>query len=98
MSKLDFLPKFKQFIVPYIVLIKDGIPQFKINDDRKVEFCIQKDLCSICGEQLGTDKWMIGGPKSAFHEFGCYIDIPVHKECGIYSLTTHHYNYEIKTM
>lgn len=88
MSRLDSLPKYKQFIIPYVVLVKDGIPQFKINDDRKTEFCIQNKLCSVCGQPVENDMWMIGGPMSAFHERGFYIDIPVHKECGEYSLVT----------
>ena len=75
------------FPVPFIILKdKTGVPHFKINDDRKVEECIKNDLCSICGTEMKTDKWMIGGPLSAFHPQGAYIDIPVHKECGEYAL------------
>jgi hypothetical protein len=87
-SHLTDLPRYKQFIIPYIVLMKDGIPQFKINDDRKTEECIAKRLCSVCGKPLVDDMWMLGGPMSAFHLNGCYVDIPVHKECGVYSLKT----------
>jgi hypothetical protein len=60
MSKLDSLPKYKQFVIPYVVLVKDGIPQLKINDDRKTEVCIQQKLCSVCGQPLNGDMWMIG--------------------------------------
>lgn len=88
MSNLENLPRYKQFIIPYVVFIKDGVPQFKINDDRKTEECIEKKLCSVCGKPLKEDMWLIGGKLSAFHPNGCYIDIPVHKECGEYSLKT----------
>lgn len=88
MSYLNHLPKYKQFVIPYIVLVKSGIPYFKVNDDTKVEECIKERLCSVCGNPLESDMWMIGGPMSAFHPRGCYVDIPVHKECGIYSLVT----------
>jgi len=30
--------------------------------------------------------WMIGGPLSAFHPQGVYIDTPVHYDCGKYAL------------
>lgn len=88
MDYLKDLPKYKQFIIPYIVLIKDGIPHFKINDDRKVEECIEKRLCSVCGKPLKDDMWMIGGKLSAFHPQGCYVDVPIHGVCKNYSLTT----------
>jgi hypothetical protein len=57
-----------------------------MNDDNKVEECIKDNLCSVCGNKMGTDMWMIGGPLSAFHPQGAYIDVPVHKECGEYAL------------
>lgn len=73
--------------IPYIVLKdKNGISHFAINDDRVVEQCIEKDLCSICGKKLNEDKWMIGGPLSTFHPMGTFIDIPVHHQCGKYAL------------
>ena len=87
MGRIDKLEKYGRFAIPYIVLRdRNNIPHFKVNDERKVEECIEKDRCSVCGEKLGNDKWLIGGKMSAFHERGAYIDIPVHKECGVYSL------------
>ena len=62
------------------------MPYFKINDERKVDKCIAEKLCSICGEKLNSDMWLIGGPMSAFHPKGAYADIPIHKECGIFAL------------
>lgn len=75
------------FPAPFIVLRdKNNIPQFIMNDDIKVEQCIKEDLCSICGKKMDDDKWMIGGPMSAFHPQGAYVDVPVHKTCGEYAL------------
>lgn len=89
MSRLDKLEKYGRFVIPYIVLRdRNNVPHFKVNDERKVEECIEKGLCSVCGQKLGDDKWLIGGKMSAFHERGAYVDIPVHKECGVYSLET----------
>lgn len=84
---MEDLEVHRGFKVPYIIL-KDaaGTPHFKINDDRKVEECIKDDKCSICGKEMKDDKWMIGGPLSAFHPQGAYVDIPVHKACGEYAL------------
>ena len=75
--------------IPYVVLIDNmGNPHFKINDTYKTMDCIYNDKCSICGTKLKEDKWLIGGPQSAFHEKGCYIDTPVHYECGEFALKT----------
>lgn len=86
--ELKFRPTFKGFIVPYIVVTKDGTPYFKINDTNKVNHCINNDLCSICGGKMDEDKWMVGGPASSFAQGGYFVDIPVHKECGEYALKT----------
>ena len=89
MNRIDKLEKYGRFAIPYVVLRdKDGKPHFKVNDSTKTEECINKDLCSVCGQKLDDDKWLIGGKLSAFHERGAYVDIPVHKECGVYSLKT----------
>jgi len=73
--------------IPHIVLRdRDNIPQFTVNDTRKVEECVAKSTCAICGQPLGQDTWLVGGPLSAFHPHGAYIDTPIHHECGTYAL------------
>jgi len=47
---------------------------------------IARDLCSICGKTLLRGRWFIGGPRSAFHKRGAYIDMPTHAECAHYAL------------
>jgi hypothetical protein len=88
MVELNKRPQYKGLVIPYIVMVKDEKPFFKINDSTIVNECIEKKLCSVCGGELEDDKWLIGGPASTFHKHGVYADIPVHKECAIYSLTT----------
>jgi hypothetical protein len=73
--------------VPNIVLVdKNGRPHFQVNDHVKVAECIDNRLCAICGKSLGDDIWFVGGPLSAFHPHGAYIDPPVHHNCGYYAL------------
>jgi hypothetical protein len=88
MVKLNKRPLYKGLVIPYIVMVKEDKPFFKLNDSTIVQKCIKEKLCSVCGGKLENDKWLIGGPASAFHKQGAYVDIPVHKECAIYSLTT----------
>jgi len=47
---------------------------------------ILQELCPICGERLGKWRWFVGGPGSAFHEHGWFIDLPGHVECIEFSL------------
>jgi hypothetical protein len=88
MVELNKRPTYKGLVIPYIVMVEDGKPFFKVNDSLIVHKCIKERLCSVCGGKLDNDKWLIGGPASAFHKQGVYADIPVHKERAVYSLTT----------
>jgi hypothetical protein len=64
----------------------DGKPHFTINDSRAVDRVIRYDLCAICGTKLWRGRWFVGGPGSAFHEHGAYLDPPLHAECCEYAL------------
>jgi hypothetical protein len=73
--------------IPFIVLRDDtGRPHFTINDTRKVAYTLKHDLCGICGEKLHRGRWMVGGPMSAFHPDGTYIDGPLHADCMRYAM------------
>lgn len=87
-TKMQDLPvDVRGFPIPYIIWRDQaGKPHFKINDDYRVEVAISNDLCAICGKKMNNDKWLIGGPDSAFHPNGAYIDTPNHHECGQYAL------------
>ena len=76
------------FPVPFIVGRDNaGEPLFTINDDRLTSQCLAEGLCGICGTELTFgDLWWVGGPLSAFHPQGVYIDGPMHHECLTYAL------------
>lgn len=42
--------------------------------------------CSICGDKLLPEMWLVGGPLSAFLEQGAYNDPPMHRDCLHYAL------------
>jgi hypothetical protein len=87
-ARMQALEKDKRgFPVPYVVLRdKHGVPQFQINDELRVRQALAQDLCAICGEKMNDDKWLVGGPQSAFHPQGAYIDTPTHHACLEYAL------------
>jgi hypothetical protein len=64
----------------------DGRGHFTINDEFKRRQCIEKGLCSICGQPLFRGRWFVGGPLCATHEHGWYLDPPMHDECVHYAL------------
>ena len=73
--------------VPAGVLIdRDGIPQFTVNDEAARHRHIAEDRCSICGGTLVDTRWFVGGPRAAFHDAGAYMDPPSHEECAHYAL------------
>ena len=75
------------YIIPWVVYRdRDGRAHFTINDDAKREHVLKHDLCPICGKKLFRGRWFVGGPASAFHPRGAYIDPPMHYECAHYAL------------
>ena len=73
--------------IPYIVMRDDeGRPQFVVNDIEKQVECLKRKLCPICGTKLKKELWFLGGPISAFHEYGSYFDTAMHHECMTYAL------------
>ena len=89
-DRIARLPQDKRGLpIPWNVLIGEGgVPIFTVNDDRKHFEAMRKALCPICGDRLGRWKWFVGGPRSAFHEDGWYLDLPGHHECMQFALAT----------
>jgi hypothetical protein len=73
--------------IPFVVYRDTtGRPHFTINDHFKVDRAAEFRLCAICGDRLGAHKWFVGGPASAFHPNGRYLDGPIHRDCGRFAL------------
>ena len=75
--------------IPFIVFRdSDNKPHFTINDQHKGMRCRHNDLCPICGRELLRGRWFLGGPMSALHPRGAYIDPPLHHECMRFAVQT----------
>jgi hypothetical protein len=73
--------------IPWNVLVDStGKAHFTINDESLRQMAIRDRLCPICGHRLWRGMWFVGGPGSALHEHGAYIDPPMHKPCAEYAL------------
>jgi hypothetical protein len=73
--------------VPYVVECDiSGKPLFIVNSAERNAICIHRKLCPICGERLTKELWYVGGPQSALHPQGCYLDSAMHHECMAYAL------------
>jgi len=85
MQHLELDPR--GYPIPVTVLRdSNNRPHFTINDSAVRLRLIIDDRCPICGNPLPTRKWFVGGPLSAFHEDGSYIDPAMHYECMVYAL------------
>lgn len=69
-----------------VFLDLDGRPHFAINDEAKRQDILFKDVCGICGKPLKKLRFFVGGPLSALHPKGLYIDPPMHGPCARYAL------------
>jgi hypothetical protein len=73
--------------IPYIVLRDtDGKPHFSINDTLRQRKALLERRCPICGTRLDRVIWFLGGPLSAFHPHGSYMDSAMHYECMRYAV------------
>src|SRR5262245_47952542 len=87
-KRMQHLPRDRRgYPIPSTILIDDqGRPHFTINDELKRQEQIRQHRCPICNGKLGKAFWFVGGPRSAFDEHGCYIDLPMHGDCMRYAL------------
>jgi hypothetical protein len=75
------------YLIPVMVFRDNaGRPHFTINNEATRFMLLMNEQCSICGQKLLRVRWFVGGPLSAFHEHGTYMDPPLHRECMRYAL------------
>ena len=73
--------------IPFNVLRdNDGRPHFTVNDSNRQRRSLLERRCAICGNRLANPMWFVGGPLSAFHEEGAYMDTALHHDCMTYAL------------
>ncbi|MCV9964336.1 hypothetical protein OIU34_20830 [Pararhizobium sp. BT-229] len=65
---------------------RHGKPNFATNDETVRQTLFREDRCGICGEKLLRGRWSIGGPGSALHPDGAFLDPPMHYECAQYAV------------
>lgn len=69
-------------------ILKDeaGVYHFIINDENKRHEQIELQHCAICDGDLNGEFWFVGGPLSALHPDGAYVDTAQHYERVTYAL------------
>lgn len=73
------------YVIPFFVAYVDGKPDFRLLDQQKQHYCIEKKLCSICGKKIKDNRfWFISGP-IGFHN-RVSSDPGMHERCARYSL------------
>lgn len=83
---LSHLKTCGDYPVPFVQQWVDGKPDFRVIDPEKVEECVRKTLCAICGIKLGEFSWFIGGDKCRYgHQF---TDWAMHEQCAEFASAT----------
>lgn len=84
---LDQRPKWKGYPIPFVIYVDaNGVPDFRVNDERYVTLAVSRRLCALCGTQLAPN-WhaFIGGPLCEANRL--FTDGPMHVVCARYSMT-----------
>lgn len=71
--------------IPYFVPIVNGKPDFRYQDKKKRDACLNHKKCSVCGNPLlAASFWFISGPMGLANR--TVSDAPMHEECARFSL------------
>jgi hypothetical protein len=83
-GRMGYLPRDSRgYIIPWFVQWRNGLPLFPVMDARKWRLAVAKELCWVCGEQLGRFKAFVAGPMCTINRIAS--DPPSHLECATYS-------------
>lgn len=75
----------KGYPIPFFAPIVDGKPNFKYQDTKKRDMCIERKLCPICGKKLPKDySYIVSGP--AGYKNGISSDAMMHRACAEFSM------------
>lgn len=72
------------YVIPYTVMVLNGVPLFRTPNISRVRECITDRLCGICGEPLHGWLTCIGAPSEI--EQKVFSDPAMHEACSRYSL------------
>jgi hypothetical protein len=72
-------PHHGRFPIPFITLVRDGKPDFRVQDNRRRERCAFEYLCQLCGESLGKPFVFCGWAQSV--ERRTFGEPPMHADC-----------------
>jgi hypothetical protein len=70
--------------VPYVNHVyADGVPDLRVLSAERVNECVDKKLCGICGQALGSEVVFVGGEVSCQNRY--FADPAMHEECARYA-------------
>jgi hypothetical protein len=69
--------------IPWFVAEIDGKPEFRAMDGRKWALAVEKNLCWVCGQALGTRFAFVVGPMCGINRISA--EPPSHSDCAEFS-------------
>jgi hypothetical protein len=82
-ARMQRLPVFRGFPVPWFVSTINGEPEFRVMDARKWSRAIAESRCWVCGEKLGHYRVFVIGPMCAVNRVTS--EPPNHADCAEWS-------------
>lgn len=79
-DRMKALPVHRGYPVPWFVAVVDGVPDFRIADERKMQLAMTRSQCWLCGETLGSKRTFVVGPMCAINNISS--EPPSHLECA----------------
>ncbi len=83
-DRLKDRPRWEGKAIPFTTYInKEDQPEFKVVDKDIIQWCMEEQLCGICGQKLEGVVAFIGGELALQNKL--YVDPGMHPECAEYS-------------
>jgi len=71
------------YVCPWFIAWVDGKPEFRAMDGRKWALAVEKKLCWVCGQPLGTRFAFVVGPMCGINRISS--EPPSHSDCAEFS-------------
>lgn len=70
-------------LIPYYIAVVDCVPDYTKADKRKLDGCVARGACWLCGEKLGRHKAFLLSPIATVNRTA--VQPPCHRDCAEYA-------------
>jgi hypothetical protein len=74
----------KGYPIPFFVSYVNGLPDFRMVDEKKYMQCVANNVCYICGQPMGRHKSFVAGSLMLVNKMN--VEPPMHHDCATYAV------------